>query len=153
MLVPRWLLLAVLVTGLLASLRLGWVVRDYTGAIDTLQRVEFAVVNVIMTADDTLRVEVDINNRSDAAIQVQSLHLNAYTNRPTQLGATYAPFEPIRVEGRSTARVTRDITIINPGQLTAEPDPLRFTGQSLLRLNVGERYFPHRLSLTWDAGI
>lgn len=153
MLIPRWLLLGVLVAGLLATLRLGWVARDYTGAIDTLQNIEFVVTGVTRSAPDELLVELEIRNGSGSPVEVQSLHLNAYTNRPTQLGATYSPFEGARVEGRSTLPVTRVITIINPEQL-GEPDvPLRFTGQALLRLNIGERYFPQRLSLTWDEGV
>jgi hypothetical protein len=153
MLIPRWLLIGVLVAGLLATLRLGWVVRDYTGAIDTLQRIEFVVTGVTRESDDTLLVELEIRNGSRLAVEVQSLHLNAYAGRPTQLGATYTPFEGARVEGRSTLRVTRVITIINPEQIEDAAVPLRFRGESLLRLPVGDRYFPQRLSLTWDEGV
>jgi hypothetical protein len=150
---PRWLLLAVLLAGLLATLRLGWIVHDYTGAIGTLQRIEFNVVSVTREADDTLLLELEISNGSGSPVEVQSLHLNAYAARPTQLGATYSPFEGARIEGHATLRVTRAITIINPEQLTEPSGPLRFSGQSLLRLNTGERYFPHQLSLTWDEGV
>lgn len=153
MLIPRWLLLGVLVAGLLATLRLGWVVRDYTGAIDTLQRIEFVVTDVTRAAPDELLVEIEIHNGARSAVEVQSLHLNAYTGRPTQLGATYTPFEGASIEGRSTLRVTRVITVINPEQIEDPGVPLRFRGESLLRLPVGERYFSQRLSLAWEPGV
>jgi hypothetical protein len=150
--IPRWLLLGVLVAGLLATLRLGWVVRDYTGAIDPLQRIEFSVVDVTRDGDELL-VDIEIRNGSRSVVDVQSLHLNAHAGGPFQIGATYTPFEGVRIEGHSSVRVRRAITVINPDQLAEPSGPLRFRGQSMLRLPVGDRYFEHRLSLTWDAGI
>jgi hypothetical protein len=148
--IGRLLLVTVLVAGMVSTVRLGWVTRDYVAALDALQRIEFVVTGVARPSPDQLVLQIEIRNQSSSWVDVQSLHLNAYGTGPTSLGATYEPFSAIRVEPRATMRVTRTVTLTRPDQVEEPSGPLRFSGQTLLRLPIGERYFAHQLQLSWE---
>jgi hypothetical protein len=148
--VSRTLLVVVLVAGALATLRLAWVGRDYVTAIDTLQQVEFSVLDVTRTGPEHLVLTVQIRNGSGGWVDVQALHLNAYAQGSMSAGATYEAFTPRRVGPRSTERVTRTVTLVRHDAVSDPPGPLRFRGQALLRLPVSDRYFAHPLNLLWE---
>jgi hypothetical protein len=148
--VNRTLLIVVLVAATLAVLRLAWVAREYVTAIDTLQQVQFTVLDAERSGPEQLVLTVRIHNGSSGWVDVQALHLNVYARGSRSAGATYEAFAPLRVGPHSTEQVTRTVTLVRPADVSDPPETLRFRGQALLRLPVSERYFAEPLDLTWE---
>lgn len=152
MTIGRYLFIAVLALGLIASARLVSVTHDYTRAIDTLRRLEIEVVEVRRPAPDILAIQLEIRNRSSFPVTVQYLFLNLVDDQG-RLGATYDRIPATQVEPGAAARVPATIRLLFPDRLPDEPPPsLRFRGEWQLQLPLSERFFRQSLSITWEGG-
>lgn len=147
--IQRYLLLGVVVLGLLAAGRLGWVVRDYTRGIAALRGLTIQAVDVARTADDTLRLHLRIQNDSDVPLQLQSLQLNLYDSKRTSIGATYERSPRLDVDPWSQVEIEQELTILYPDRLPPDGEPWRMRGEVLVGLPFSDRFFKHGVVIEW----
>ena len=142
----------VLLVGLLALARLGWSGYNYVRAINAMNEISVTVESATTSRAGHVSLQVQIHNDSALPLTVQGLQLNLYGTGPDSIGATYDPFVPLRVAPHATARVTRDLTILDPAQTTdSSSERWRLRGEAVIRLPATGHYFRHAISVPWKV--
>lgn len=150
MIIGRYLLVIVLISGALAGLRLAWVTHDYTQSVATLRGMEIKIVDVERSGEDELVLTIELRNRANLPATVDYLHLDLVDDGE-RIGATFERIPAVRVEPESSLQVPATVGLLASHELPDNlPSSLHFRGEWRLHLPTSGLTFQRRISVVWE---